>query len=282
MNRSDSIGALVAALAKAQKAIVNPALDSVNPHFKNRYASLAAHLAAVRGPLADQGISLIQSISTPANGGVSVTTMLAHSSGEWISSEVSMPLPDRATAQQLGSCVTYLRRYAVATCCLIVGDEDTDGEEDRVARSKPTEPAKYSYADRAERIAVAKSVVTAASPAKPSREPYGPPKASEGIVKKWPDTGTDIVTAEKVVDRGTGVNAVLCTHPSHGRQWVSVPDSMVTKVRLDKPIELSWEWNKEGFFMATNVGEVPAKAKRDDPKAKPVYDMPITDDDLKF
>jgi len=178
--------------------------------------------------------------------------------------------------------VTYLRRYAVATCCLIVGDEDTDGEEDRVARSKPTEPAKYSYADRAERIAVAKSVVAAASPAKPSREPYGPPKASEGVGKKWPDTGTDIVTAEKVVDRGTGVNAVLCSHPSHGRQWVSVPDSMITKVRLDKPIELSWEWNKEGFFVAKSVNEVPAKAKRDDPKAKPVYDMPITDDDLKF
>jgi hypothetical protein len=278
MNRSDSIGALVAALAKAQKAIVNPALDSVNPHFKNKYASLAAHLSAVRGPLADQGIALIQSIKTPANGGVSVTTMLAHCSGEWISSEVSMPLPERATAQQLGSCVTYLRRYAIATCCLIVGDEDTDGEEDRLARTKPSEPTKYSYSDRAERIATAKAVVAAASPSKPS----SPPKASEGIAKKWPDTGTDIVTAEKVVDRGTGTNAVLCSHPSNGRQWVSVPDSMITKVRLDKPIELSWEWNKEGFFVATSVGEVPAKPKRDEAKAKPVYDMPITDDDLKF
>ena len=102
MKTSESIKEIALALHKFHGLMGKVGKDAVNPHFKNRYASLAAHLAAVRGPLADQGISLIQSISTPANGGVSVTTMLAHSSGEWISSEVSMPLPDRATARRAG------------------------------------------------------------------------------------------------------------------------------------------------------------------------------------
>lgn len=135
MEQSQNIGSLAAALAKAQLEITNPEFDAVNPHFKNRYASLAAHTESLRKPLARQGMAIVQSISTGDNS-VSVTTRLIHASGEWIADSVSMALPERATAQVLGSFVTYLRRYSLAAFGLVVGEPDDDGEEDR--KNRPT------------------------------------------------------------------------------------------------------------------------------------------------
>lgn len=155
MEQSSEIGALAGALAKAQLEVSNPEFDAVNPHFKNRYASLAAHTEALRKPLAQNGLAIVQSISTMDNA-VSVTTRLIHSSGQWMSDSVAMALPERATAQQLGSFVTYLRRYSLAAFGLVVGEPDDDGEEDRNGRtfkpavskagagkpaSKPTKPS---------------------------------------------------------------------------------------------------------------------------------------------
>ena len=124
MNRSDSIANLAKALALAQPHISNPALDAVNPHFRSRYATLAAHIAAVRAPLAAQGISVIQSTRIDVPGAVVVVTSLIHSSGEWLSSELA--LPSGATPQTYGSALTYARRYALAALLGIVGDEDDD------------------------------------------------------------------------------------------------------------------------------------------------------------
>ena len=55
MNQSENIETLAAALAKAQGVIANPAFDAVNPHFKNRYATLGAHIEAVRGAFPANG-----------------------------------------------------------------------------------------------------------------------------------------------------------------------------------------------------------------------------------
>jgi len=281
VNRSDSIGALAAALAKAQKVITNPPLDSVNPHFKNRYASLAAHLAAVREPLADQGIALMQSISTPTGGGICVTTMLLHSSGEWLSDEVSMPLPERATAQQLGSCVSYLRRYALASCCLIVGEDEDDGEADRLERTtRPQETTKYSYPSKTSAPAAAPAPKSA--PAKPAAS--SPPKQTEGHGRKWADQGTDVVAVEKVVDRGNFVSAVLCSHPTQGRQWVSVPDSMLPNVKVGQTMELEWDWDKAGFYVARRVSAPPKPSDllKPTPKPEPKFKAPISEDEVPF
>lgn len=151
MEQSNEIGSIASALAKAQLEIANPEFDAVNPHFKNRYASLAAHTESLRKPLAKQGIAIIQSIST-GEGAVTVTTRLVHSSGQWLGDAVAMSLPDKATAQTLGSFVTYLRRYSLAAFGFVVGEPDDDGEEDRKARptfqpsaakgGKPSKPAK--------------------------------------------------------------------------------------------------------------------------------------------
>jgi len=140
MEQSQQIGSLAAALAKAQLEITNPEFDAINPHYKNKYASLAAHTEALRKPLAKQGLTIVQSIST-SDAGVCVTTRLIHSSGEWLADGVAMPMPEKATAQTLGSFVTYLRRYSLAAFGLVVGEPDDDGEEDRKSRGTTATPA---------------------------------------------------------------------------------------------------------------------------------------------
>ena len=134
METSQDIGALCAALSKAQSEIKNPPLDSKNPHYGNRYASLAAHLEAARTPLAKQELTLTQHLGY-TDGRVCVTSLLSHSSGQWMRSTVAMPLWEKAKAQDLGSIVTYLRRYAIASLLMLTGEEDEDAEHDRNTRS---------------------------------------------------------------------------------------------------------------------------------------------------
>lgn len=207
MNRSDTIGNLATALAKAQQEITNPALDSVNPHFKNRYASLAAHLAAIRTPLAKHGLTVMQAISTPP-GEVAVTTTLLHASGEFLAETVAMPMPDRTTVQQMGSTVTYLRRYSLAAMTLIVGEEEDDGEADRHARTQQPAPQRSTR----------EQYRNPAPAAKPAPAPAAEQQAT-GTMDKFPDEGDHIVTIKRVVQRGKAW-AVHVVSDEYGTAWV--------------------------------------------------------------
>jgi len=173
MNRTDTIGELAAALAKSNLEIRNAELDRVNPHFKNRYATLGSILNAIRVPLAKNGIAPVQTVSM-ANGMVTVTTSLIHSSGQAIEDVAMFPLPNNATVQQMGSCITYLRRYALAAIVGIVGDEDDDGENDRATRLTPVRDAFKPTQARGAAEVPAKKPAPAATPAQPAQaEPIG-------------------------------------------------------------------------------------------------------------
>jgi hypothetical protein len=128
MKTSETIGSLITALAAAQKSITNPAFDKVNPHFKSRYATLAAHLDAIRLPFAAEGLFIMQPISSDRDT-ITVTTRIAHKSGEWIEESATEPRPERCTIQQFGSICSYLRRYTLASMVSITGEDDLDGEE---------------------------------------------------------------------------------------------------------------------------------------------------------
>lgn len=130
MQKSESIGALAAALAKAQSKMTHASKDKVNPHFKNRYADLAAVLDAVREPLTANGLSVVQLVAE-AERGAALETVLLHESGEWISALYSLPV-SKEDAQGYGSALTYARRYALAAICGIAQDDD-DGEGARKA-----------------------------------------------------------------------------------------------------------------------------------------------------
>lgn len=115
---------LFAALAKAQGEVENASKSSNNPHFKSKYADLAEVLNTVRPVFAKHGLSIVQ--STAFNGTfVSVTTLVAHSSGGLIYSTASA-VPSKTDAQGIGSTTTYLRRYSLAAMSG-VAQEDDDG-----------------------------------------------------------------------------------------------------------------------------------------------------------
>lgn len=262
MQTSENIGLIAAALAKAQQEIRNPALDSVNPHFRNRYASLAAHLDAVREPLGKHGIAMVQGMET-GEGTVRVTTMLAHASGEWIKAAVEMPMPDRATAQQVGATVTYLRRYSLATMSLIVGDEDDDGEGDRAVRQRAN-PAPAASAKPAPAPAPTPAAKPAAA-AKPSPtrdalfgdKPVAPAAKPAQEDKGWDADGMEIVRILKVVDRDGGAKAVLCDHPDDGQKWVQFGPEVAGQAVENRRVELVWEFSDQGFARAVEVRAAP-------------------------
>jgi hypothetical protein len=131
---SASIGKLVEALAKAQLKFDSVLKDSDNPAFRSKYADLATVIAATRPHLAAEGISIIQ--MPHARFGMDdakemiLTTLLAHSSGEWIATDLSLPamMRERFDAQAVGSAITYARRYALAAITG-VAQEDDDGNK---------------------------------------------------------------------------------------------------------------------------------------------------------
>jgi hypothetical protein len=122
--RSGSIAALAAALAKAQGEMEGAAKANVNPHFKSKYADLASVWDACRVPLSKHGLSILQPVK--ADGAkVTVTTILAHSSGEWIEESLTMTAGQN-TPQGVGSAITYGRRYGLASM-VGIAPEDDDG-----------------------------------------------------------------------------------------------------------------------------------------------------------
>lgn len=125
MSNSEQTNELGAALSKAQGAMKNAVFNRQNPHFKNKYADLAAVWDAIRKPLADNGLSITQTIR-PNGTGLYLCTTMRHSSGQWVDS--SYPLPTMAKPQEMGSALTYARRYSLSAIVGIAADEDDDAE----------------------------------------------------------------------------------------------------------------------------------------------------------
>lgn len=134
---SASIEALAVALSKAQAAIENVEKDTQGYGYK--YATLASCLEAIKKPLADNGLSIIQPISQSKDGKSTLVTMLIHSSGQWIKSILNIEVAaiknkdGRATTnelQQFGAATTYMRRYALSAM-IGLAQEDTDAQEAR-------------------------------------------------------------------------------------------------------------------------------------------------------
>jgi hypothetical protein len=132
--KSETIGKLVEALSKAQGVMSGAKRESTNPAFRSKYADLASVWDACRKPLADNGLAVIQTLTPSGLDGVTVVTTLAHTSGEWLRSELFIPAAKK-DAHGFGSAITYARRFSLAA---IVGiaPEDDDGN----AVSLPTPP----------------------------------------------------------------------------------------------------------------------------------------------
>ena len=110
MKTSDSIKNIAAALIEAQREITFASKDGVNPHFKNKYASLSSVIDAIKPALNAAGIAFIQTPTPSEDNKLHLTTRLIHSSGEWIEDTATCPLA-KQDPQGYGSALTYLRRY---------------------------------------------------------------------------------------------------------------------------------------------------------------------------
>ena len=137
---SESIAALAAALAKAQTELINPEKSMLatieadgrgTPKQIFRYAPLSAGLDIVRKTLGQHEIATLQATSLDqAAGIINLNTVLAHSSGEWISSDWPVcPLDEMASPKRMGAALTYARRYALFALVGIAGEDDLDAPD---------------------------------------------------------------------------------------------------------------------------------------------------------
>jgi hypothetical protein len=164
---SESIGGIASALAKAQSELTNPEkalVATIRSPFPGegertfRYASLSSGLEIVRKALGKCEIAIVQTTGIDRDAGlVRLTTVLAHSSGEWVSSDWPVcAIGDIAAPHKMGAALTYARRYALFTLAGIAGEDDLDAPDFSISianqcASDRTEPMRKMQADRGSR-----------------------------------------------------------------------------------------------------------------------------------
>src|SRR3569623_868797 len=137
---SETIGAIAAALAKAQIELTNPeksqtaTIVSPFPREENRtfrYASLSSGLEIVRKCLGKHEIAAVQTTMIDKETGlIQLTTTLAHASGEWVASDWPVcPVTETNTPHRLGAALTYARRHSLFTLVGIAGEDDRDAPQ---------------------------------------------------------------------------------------------------------------------------------------------------------
>lgn len=122
---SATIGEIAKALASAQAEMSPAKKNATNPHFRSTYADLASLHEASRHALVKHGLAVVQLPGRREDGTTTVTTLLLHSSGEFLGDEAGVRLTQE-TPQAAGSVISYLRRYSYAAV-LGLSSEDDDG-----------------------------------------------------------------------------------------------------------------------------------------------------------
>ena len=151
MNKSESIKELATALNQAQAEMSGAKKKAANPFFKSRYADLNSVVDAIRQPFCDHGLSYSQ-FPVFKDGFVGVETILMHSSGEWISSELLLPMV-KQDPQAAGSALTYARRYSLQAIAGIPAEDDDGNAASTPSKAKAVDYsaliAKYKSLDEA-------------------------------------------------------------------------------------------------------------------------------------
>lgn len=152
MNKqSEQLGELFSALSKAQSKIKGAVKDAKNPYFKSNYATLHECWNAIREPLSENGLTIIQTIEEE-NGKLYLRSVLGHSSGQFISSLMPI-LMAKADPQALGSATSYSRRYSL---CALIGlsqmDDDGESAMTHYRQKPPITKEDEEYVNQSERV----------------------------------------------------------------------------------------------------------------------------------
>ncbi len=251
---SEKINEIIAALSKAQGQFPGAKKDAVNPHLKNRYATLDSLIEAIRLPLATNGLSFIQPLQTLENDKMILETWLLHESGQYFVSSVRVePMTGNRGVndmQALGSTLTYLRRYTLGAMLGISSEQDDDGN----AGKKPAQqqqPQPQSTPSRLRTIAT-----PPATPPNPSR-PYSP----DVIREKTREYILDCEAKHLYHDAETSEAFPITMHPAGPKTAQIVAAKMaeaLTGIKDVEPVDayhavLSWF-----FFGITSANDLAA------------------------
>lgn len=129
MQKSSEITEISKALSEFRKEVKQPLKDANNPFFKSKYVPLENVVEAIDEVAPNHGLSFTQWPVNDGNGNVGVSTMLLHSSGQYIEYDPIYMKPDKQTPQAIGSAITYSKRYSLSAVFGITSDEDDDGNQ---------------------------------------------------------------------------------------------------------------------------------------------------------
>ena len=248
------------ALSAVQGELKNARLDSVNPHFKNKYASLEAYLSEARPLLAKHSLSVTQGCLKDGDEWVLKTRITYSGDVEASHIESSMPLLlSKQDMQGLGSAITYARRYGLAAM-LGMGSEDDDAQGATTQASGPQSPTTIK-----------------AAPIKPGPAPAAPfqPRAGEvGAAPDWTEYRKEVTNfdpGEYVIkfgkDKGKSVHQIDADKLEGFATW------MVRQSEADKK-PMSALWSETYCFMMAHLEQIR--------KHKPSEPPPMPEDELPF
>ena len=219
---SETIGAIAAALAKAQAELTNPekaliaTIRAANPREHDqtfRYAALSSGLDIARKALGGHEIATVQTTAIDHEAGlIRLTTTLAHSSGEWLSSEWPVcAISETAAPRRMGAALTYARRYALFTLVGIAGEDDLDAPD--LAEGAKTDAAnkggtadKYGVGAQLRPTAAVQETTPAPSIPRRTEKPVGPartvlgPELSAALRKQLVADITELRSADEAAD----------------------------------------------------------------------------------
>lgn len=156
MHTSESIKNIAVSMTNAQKEIKGMTPDANNPFFKSNYITLDGILEYVRPILSKEGIWIFQE-ATGDGEYIEVKTRLVHSSGEYIETDSLKMKPTKNDPQQLGSCITYAKRYQLASLLGISSEVDDDGNKATHGDKTPQANSALSEKQVSRLIAIAKA-----------------------------------------------------------------------------------------------------------------------------
>ena len=146
--RSTTLAELTKALIKVQRSVNGAKPNKSNPHLKNKYADLASVWDTCRELLAENGLAVMHTFKeSPSAETVTCVATLLHESGEFMTSSLTMK-PGKTTPQEMGSAITYARRYTLAALVGIVVDDDDDAN----AASRPAKVSSDPLKDKKDLI----------------------------------------------------------------------------------------------------------------------------------
>lgn len=146
MRHSESIAELAGSLLKAQNDLGNPTNNTKNEFLGNSYFPLPDLIDHIKPVLSKHGLSIVQLPASDATG-VGITTTILHTSGEWLSETVTVPVESRkgnTLAQVAGGTITYLRRYSLSAAMNIASEDDdgNHGQDPKAERGEANQPRK--------------------------------------------------------------------------------------------------------------------------------------------